>query len=104
MICHHCGQDMPEAHEWHGLRVDSAGSVYWRGIRHLAFTKTEARILLILARRGEAPHLSLEMLSESIESITVHICRVRKKLKEARIPIGIENIYGFGYRLAELVN
>ena len=98
--CHHCGQDMPVTLEWQGLRVTSFGSVYWRGIK-VDVTPMQARILYALARRGEATHLSLEMMtaSERGSSVKVHVHHLRRKLPGLRIA----SVRDVGYRL-ETVN
>lgn len=102
-VCRHCGQDIPEAADWHGLRVTAMGDVYWRGIKRIKLVPSHTALLLAMVRRGEATHLALEMAvaERSSNVVAVHITKIRKKLCEAGIPVVIQSIHGLGYRLVE---
>ena len=101
MTCHHCGQDIPKSAKWDGLEVRENGDLFWRGVRRLHLTPLPTRVMLALARRGEATHLALEMQSSSVDgaSIPVQMVALRRKLKAAEVPIRIVAIKGYGYRL-----
>lgn len=99
--CPHCLQDIPEKHQWNGLYVNAMSEAFWQGIKIVGITKQQGDILRVLTDRGEATHLRLEMQAGTPEGncIKVQICSLRKKLKVAKVPITVENIWGVGFRL-----
>ena len=98
--CLECGQDIPRSSQWNGLHISESGQVSWQGMK-VQVSPTQAKMLFVLARRGEATRFSLEMTSKSDggKVVDVQICNLRKKLRAAGIPVRIQNIHGFGYRL-----
>lgn len=103
MLCPHCGQPKPEQAQRGPLLVTrEPHAVYWQGVRrHGPTSPTQCEILFLLAQRGEATHLALEMLSDKNgASIKVLICRLRKWLVREDIPLAIKGERGFGYRLS----
>lgn len=99
-VCHHCGQDMPERVQWRGLLVNEACEAYWRGIK-VPLQAAQARILRALMRTGQASHFALEMVGTSAGGacIKVQICKIRRKLREAGVPIEIRVMRHIGYEL-----
>lgn len=95
-VCHHCGQDMPQAAQWNDLRVTSTGQADWRGIP-IALPPAECRILMALARLGQASRDALERTYAGVTPVTVFISMLRDRLAET--PVRIRSVYGVGYRL-----
>lgn len=97
--CDKCGHVLPT--DWHGLALSEHGDVFWRGIKQVSIPMGQASILRTLMARGEASSGSLEMLSDNAsgKAAMVQISHLRRVLARYSIPVEIQNIYGWGYRL-----
>lgn len=102
--CHHCGA--PIVHEAkHGpllVRSDPP-QAFWHGKR-LKIAPGEARLLFQLAR-GWGSYGSLEMLcardTTTTRAIAVRISKLRHRLAALAVPLAIETVWGWGFKLGE---
>ena len=95
--------------EVNGLTFDFGTASY--GGKSVRLTRSECVILKALAEASPKPctlsrllwllHPDKEEDYVSRLNIKVHIFRIRRKLKDAGIPLRIEARRGFGYRLCE---
>ena len=101
MTCPYCGAVEPERAERYGLIVQTEPpEVFWRGIRVNGIRPMEARLLMLLVRRGKVSNLALIMLlspSATSQTLKVHISRIRERLKHTAV--AVQSIRGWGYEL-----
>lgn len=101
-VCHHCRQPILETVERGPLTVTrEPPAVYWQGIKQGRLSPMKTAILFLLAQRGTATRLALEMLSagHSSNAVAVHISHLREWLRDYGIPLRIVAERGVGYRL-----
>lgn len=91
-----------------GLMVRSEPwRVYWQGLRVDSITQMLARFLFILLRgqSNKVGYFAFDMCLRDDAGPTttkVHVSRLRTQLRAHQIPVEIQNIHGWGYRLVRL--
>lgn len=103
--CPTCQRDIPLRAARGPLLVTSEPwRIYWQGKAIERVPAMQVRLLYVLVRRGEATISALDMLlreDATPQALRVHILRLRRLLRVEGIPLEIENIHGWGYRLVD---
>ena len=98
MICPACQRPIPSVRG--GLMAtDEPVMIYWRGIA-LDIKGAKARLMAALIQRGEVSHGMIEAVAGGYGSAKVHVCNLRRILRGCGVPVEIECVRGWGYRLA----
>jgi len=104
--CPTCDQPMPAIVEVGALRVHSgAHLVSWHG-KIISLTDAERSLVKAILTKGSATWQELKEALHpdgdvSTNLLNVVLSRVRRKLKEAKVPYGIQNVRSWGVILVD---
>lgn len=101
--CPHCGAETPDTLSLGDLAVNyNPPEVLWKRLR-LNISPAESRQLYALMRRGRASYDALAILPSGeycgTDVVRTRICHIRRKLKAADVPVVIESIPLYGYKI-----
>jgi DNA-binding response OmpR family regulator len=101
--CPHCGAETPDTLTLGDLAVSyNPPETLWKGKR-LNISPAESRQLYTMMRRGRASYDALAILPSGeycgTDVVRTRICKIRRKFAEAGVPIVIESVREYGYKI-----